>query len=182
MLCRIFRNPEYNTSFNFNETIHLVKYNPWHDGHNPNFDEFSGLILDVKQQKPKGINYFTDQLRSILSNTEEYVICVIPTHEIGAAPSGIRAIAKKLCNYSIIDGTDIIIRIKEMQKKSSGGSRNLKSEIESLLIRDEGIVKDKQILLLDDVTTSGTSLKAGKYILEKAGAKLVIMFALGQTQ
>ncbi len=69
-----------------------------------------------------------------------------------------------------------------MQKKSTGGKRDLTSEVESLTIVNESIVKDKQILLLDDVTTSGASLNAGKLRLEKAGAKLVVMFALGLTE
>jgi len=69
-----------------------------------------------------------------------------------------------------------------MPKKTFGGIRNLNSEIESLGIENENIVKGKQVLLLDDVTTSRTSLNAGKHILEKAGAKLVVMHALALTE
>lgn len=138
--------------------------------------------MDVKEQKPDGILYFTTRLRCILSCNEEYVICVVPSHECGITPSGIRTIAKNLCCSPIIDGTYVIKRIKKMPKKTSGGTRNLNSEIESLGIENGNIVKGKQVLLLDDVTTSGTSLYAGKHILEKAGAKLVIMHALAHTE
>lgn len=69
-----------------------------------------------------------------------------------------------------------------MQKKTSGGIRNRNTEIESLGMENENIVKGKQVLLLDDVTTSGTSLYAGKAILEKAGAKLVVLYALAITE
>jgi len=35
---------------------------------------------------------------------------------------------------------------------------------------------------MDDVTTTGTSLKAGRYRLKDAGAKIVAMLALAETQ
>ena len=180
MQCRIFRDPEKNMKA-LQEILDLGRYHPWYDGHNPDFDEFSRLILDVKDQRIKGINYFTNRLRSILSDTEEYVICVIPTHAAGTAPSGIRTIAKRSCSHPIIDGTDVISRAFEIPKKTIGGSRNLQLEIKSLTVRDERVVKGQQVLLLDDVTTTGTSLKAGKYLIERAGAKIVVLLALART-
>ena len=101
---------------------------------------------------------------------------------MGAAPSGIRTIARRLCTHSTIDGTDVIIRISEIEKKATGGSRNLKLEIESLGIRNEEIVKGRHVLLLDDVTTTGTSLMAGKIQMLRAGAKTVALLALAETQ
>ncbi len=143
-------------------------------------------ISILKNDNPgdNDIMYFVNELCTIFSDTEKYVICVIPKHTIGTAPSGIRSIAKRLCTPPIIDGTNVIVRSKELKKKSVGGSRDIDLEIESLSVKNDSIniIKDQQILLLDDVTTTGTSLKAGKNILENAGAKLVVMFALGMTQ
>ena len=124
MHCRVFRDPEKNMLAR-QEILDLGRYHPWYESHNPNFDEFSRLILDVKYQRIKGINYFTNQLRSILSDTEEYVICVVPTHTVGTAPSGIRTIAKRLCSHPIIDGTDVLSRAFEIPKKAIDGSRDL---------------------------------------------------------
>ena len=181
MHCRVFRDPEKNM-LALQEILDLGRYHPWYEGHNPNFDEFSRLILDVKNQRIKGINYFTNQLRSILSDTQEYVICVIPTHAVGTAPSGIRTIAKRLCSRPIIDGTEVLSRTFEIPKKAIGGSRDLQKEIESITVRNESIVKDRQVLLMDDVTTTGTSLKAGRCVIERAGAKIVALLALAKTQ
>lgn len=179
---KIFSNPKSNSYDLTSARFYLDNYYPYCNGNNEKFNEFSRLILDVKNQKPSAILYFTTRLRPTFSFKEEYVICVMPSHELGSNPSGIRTIAKNLSCPPIIDGTDVIIRVKEMQKKSTGGSRHLDSEIASIIIRNENIVKDKQVLLLDDVTTSGTSLKAGRFRLEKAGAKLVIMHALALTE
>ena len=164
------------------EIFNLGIYHPWDGGHNPNFDEFSRVILDVKDQHIKGINYCTNRLRSIISSTEEYVICVIPTHAVGTEPSGIRTIAKRLCSHSAIDGTDILSRVFEIPKKIVGESSDMQLEIKSLSVTDKSVVRGRQVLLLDDVTTTGTSLKAGKYLIEQAGAEIVVLLALARTQ
>ena len=94
-----------------------------------------------------------------------------------------RTIAKRLCEYSSrrIDGTDVLLRAFEIPKKSIGGERDLQKEIRSLTIRNENIIKDQQVLLMDDITTTGTSLKAGKIVLKRAGAKIVALLAIGKT-
>lgn len=198
MQCRIFRDPEKNkliVSNSEKNMITLGKYYPKYDRKYKDMDKFSDMILDIKKDEKKldpqsgeyyyykkAINYFTNQLRSILSDTEEYVICVIPTHAIGTAPSGIRTIAKQLCLPPIIDGIDVLSRAFEIPKKAIGGSRDLQLEIESLTLRNESIVKGREVLLMDDVITTGTSLKAGKYLLERAGVALIALLALAKTQ
>lgn len=177
--CRIFTDQKCN-EIAIRETISIYDYHPYHRGTNPDWDTNSGLILDVKQNLPKGINHFANILKSKLSSNE-YVICVIPTHEEGTKPSGIRSIAKRLCTPPVIDGTEVLYRVNETQKKTSGGSRNFTLEIESLQVRDKNLIMGKQVLLLDDVTTTGTSLDAGKIVLEEAGAGLVVRLALGKT-
>jgi len=94
-----------------------------------------------------------------------------------------RTIAKRLCEYSSqrIDGTDVLLRVFEIPKKSMGGERNLQKEIRSLTVRNENIIKGQQVLLMDDITTTGTSLKAGKIVLKRAGAKIVALLAIGKT-
>jgi len=106
----------------------------------------------------------------------------MPTHAVGTAQSGIRTIAKRLCSPPIIDGIDVLSRAFEIPKKAIDGSRDLPVEIESLTVRNKSIVKGRQVLLLDDVTTTGTSLKAGKYLLERAGVALIALLALAKTQ
>lgn len=181
--CKVFKAPEKNRSATINnsEIFYIEYYHPWHDNTNPNWNKFSGLILDVKDEKEKGIKYFTQILKSTISNDEEYVICVIPSHEMGIVSSGIRTIAKRLCAPSIIDGTEVLFRSKKVPKKTDGGSRDFQTEIDSLQVENESLIRGKQVLLLDDVSTTGNSLKAGKSTLEIAGADFVVMHSLGQT-
>jgi len=60
--------------------------------------------------------------------------------------------------------------------------RSLEEERDSLTIDNEEIIRCKQVLLLDDITTRGTSFKAARQKLMDAGATLVAAIALGQTQ
>jgi len=56
-----------------------------------------------------------------------------------------------------------------------GGERNLQKEIRSLTVRNENIIKGQQVLLMDDTTVTGTSLKAGRIVLKRTGAKIVAL-------
>ncbi|MFA0821468.1 MAG: phosphoribosyltransferase family protein [Methanomethylovorans sp.] len=181
--CTIFKDEENNEMWMNNqlEPLYFYEYHPYDEGTNPAwYQPTDGRILDVKDNLDVGVNFFVSKLQQILSSTE-YTICVIPSRKIGTQPSGIRSIAKKLCFHSIIDGTEVLHRIKETEKKATGGHRDLNLQIESLEVRNENLIKNQQVLLLDDVTTSGNSLKAGQILLEEAGADLIVKFALGKT-
>lgn len=178
----IFREPKkYTRALDSNQK--LGKYHPWREGMNPNFDQFSKQIHHVKNQNLDAIEYFTDRLRDILNDNEEYVICVIPSSEKGFVNSGIRTVAKRLCQPPIIDGTNVIIRNRTMEPNhTSKQKRSFEQELDSLTIIKEEIIKGKQVLLLDDVATRGYSLNAGRQKLKEAGAILVAAIALGHTQ
>jgi len=107
---------------------------------------------------------------------------MIHTPVEGTAPSGIRTNAKQLCSTPIMDGIDFLSRAFEITKKAIDGNHDQQLETESLTLRNESIVKGRQVLLMDDVTTTGTSLEAGKYLLERAGVALIALLALAKTQ
>ena len=197
--CRIFKDPEMNKRIESDpeNIITLGVYSPKYGRAYEDMDEFSQMILDIKKDErriypqsreyyyyKKAINYFTNRLHSILSDRDKYVICVYPTSREGIAFTGMRTIAKRLCEYSSqrIDGTDVLSRAFEIPKKAIGGVRDLQEEIRSLTVRNKNIIKNQQVLLMDDITTTGTSLKAGKIVLKRAGAKIVALLALGKTQ
>ena len=141
MQCRIFRDSKRNKLIDSdleNNIISLGTYYPKHGRPYKDMDKFSSMILDIKKDVrkldkksweyyyyKKATKYFTNQLRDILSNIEEYVICVMPTHAIGTAPSGIRTIARQLSSPPTIDETDVLSRVFEIAKKAMGGTRDL---------------------------------------------------------
>lgn len=182
-VCTLFKKKEDNDLVINNITPHkyFYDYHPYRHNTNPEWNKpTDGKILDVKEGKERGINHFTPLLEDILSRND-YVICVIPSHEVGTKPSGIRSIAERLCIHPVIDGTKVLYRIIEVPKKTDGGNRDFDLEYRSLEVQNEKLIRNKQVLLLDDVSTSGVSLNAGKKVLEEAGADLVFQFALGKT-
>ena len=99
----------------------------------------------------------------------------------GFNSSGLRDVARNLSLPPIIDGTSVLERIQELPAKHLGGLRNYQKEIESLRVSAPNIIRNRIVLLLDDVTTTGTSLRAGRDTLLKAHAADVVCFALGKT-
>ena len=127
------------------------------------------------------IAYFAGQIEPLLQKHEGLVICVMPKSKKAREPSGIRMVAKKLCQTRYIDGTDVIDRPVDREPRHSDGNRDYDTELTSLRIIDADCIKGKTVLLLDDITTTGNSLNSGKALLLSHGAKQVIMLALGKT-
>lgn len=80
-----------------------------------------------------------------------------------------------------MDGSGCLVRTQKHEKLAHGGDRSKDSHIKSMEIRNASLIKGKNVLLLDDVTTSGNSLEAGCELLLKAGEQSVRRAAIGKT-
>jgi len=127
------------------------------------------------------IAFFAEQIEPLIEQYKDLVICVMPKSKKVKEPSGIRMVAKKICEKHNIDGTDVIDRPVDREPRHLDGDRDYQRELSSLRIIDKTQIEGKTVLLLDDVTTTGNSLRAGKELLLSAGASQVVMFALGKT-
>ena len=77
------------------------------------------------------------------------------------------------------DGSQYLIRKEDIKAQKEQGRRYKETHLNSISVN--GNVLDKKIILIDDITTSGSSLLACKEILLKKGAKEVICFAFGKS-
>ena len=168
--------------------------------------DFSKYILSCKDFYVSSLNYFFELLEKILTDAGKFIISTVPSSQIEKT-NGIDLIAHLLSLKikGVLDGTAIcaiqkksaggwnyfsdynkslLKRIKNLPKKSLGGLRSFKIEYESLIINElwRKKIKDRIILLIDDVITSGTSMETCQNILLQAGARRVICLALGRTQ
>ena len=147
---------------------------------NQAFDMFSGRILDVKEKKERGISYFFQQLDDEICKGVS--ICVVPSHTEGKTnESGIAELARRLAKNGRVDKIDYLLRMKTIDKLAYGGSRNIQVQLSSIGVNDSLSIGGGVILIVDDVTTSGSSLEACKKILLENGAKRVAMLALGKS-
>lgn len=183
---KIFTNDEWEELSLYNGIPHLGYYRPYYmpDGSiNPEFrkEKLSGLILDLKEKRPEALDYFFNMINDEIC--ENITICVVPSHSKSTTnESGIALLARRLAaSKNRIDKVDFLIRDKNILKLSTGGLRNEFVHKNSIIANPCMSIKGDVILLIDDITTSGTSLTACKQILMGNGASRVAMFALGET-
>ena len=162
-------------------TFYIYRYHPERRGMNPAFDEVSNKILSVKCNDDDAISTFARAIDERMNDDADIVICVIPSHEQGLNESGIRTIAKRLCKNDVIDGTECLLRRRTIKTKHRGGHRDLSDEIDSLVVQKADLIQDRIVLLLDDIYTTGTSVRAGRNRLKESGARYVLCLVLGRT-
>ena len=114
---------------------------------------------------------------------EGFAIVVIPSHDPEKKePSGLKMLVAELTNgHDRTDASDCLVRTKKIDKLATGGHRSPKVHLESLSVAQPALVKGRDVLLLDDVTNTGNSLRAGAKLLLEAGARTVKCVALGQS-
>ena len=164
------------------DRIYSVKYyHPYRTDNEPNpkFDKWSGDILNLKNKSEKAIDYFYGVLNLQLG--EGFPISCVPSHEPGTNLSGTILLAQRLARDKRIDATSCLIRHKKIQKLSSGGNRSASLHLQTIKVDNGHLIHGKTVLLLDDVFTTGNSLRACRQLLYQAGAKSVYCLVLGRT-
>lgn len=163
----------------------LGPYKPWSyhkemGGDNSSYPTHSGLILDIKYKRDPGINYFYNYLLPYIK--KDHTACIIPSHDPENLDSGLRRLVTKLAANSVwVDGTKCLRRHTKVTKLTDGGDRRIETHLNSIVVENVDLVSGRTILLMDDVTTTGHSLIAGKRLLLAAGAARVRCLALGRT-
>ena len=149
-------------------------------GDSSNYPGHSGKILDLKDDKAGAVHYFADLIEPELS--AGIVIVTVPSHDPESQSGGLKKLAARLAeNGNRVDGSSCLVRTQKIGKLALGGDRSKEVHLKSLTVKDTALISGKDVLLLDDVATSGNSLEAGKELLLKAGARSVRRAAIGKT-
>jgi predicted amidophosphoribosyltransferase len=160
-------------------------YKPWtahknEGGDGSSYPAHSGRILDLKDDKAGAVDHFGDMIEPELS--DDIVIVTVPSHDPAKAPGGLQKLAARLAKKgNREDGSGCLVRTKKHDKLAHGGDRSKDNHLKSMAVRNAHLIKGKDVLLLDDITTSGNSLEAGSDLLGKAGARSVRRAAIGKT-
>lgn len=167
------------------ESYYLINYHPcyFREEENPYFDEWSEKLLKLKHKEQKVVDFWDGQLEEHL-NDEVFAIAVVPSSSSENKISGIHLVAQKIVQSGQLnrtDATSCLIRHQSIDKLALGGSRELANHTNSIEVINRHLIKNKNVLLLDDISTTGNSLLACKELLLKAGASKVKCVALGKT-
>ena len=75
---------------------------------------------------------------------------------------------------------NILIKIKETEHQVNIQDRRnrLKNLSDSFFVKNEDLIKGKNIILIDDVLTTGATLNEAKKILKNSGARKIIAFTI----
>ncbi len=165
----------------------LTEYQPLRGGRNPDFDYDSGRLLRLKAG---GFGTALHYMRLVMVAEEDLLssgnaaVCVVPPHRVGTCTrDGIGLVAKELCKElpDVSNARRSLYRHTEVQKLSGGGARSLQIHLDSIRVSHRHLIQGRDVLLLDDIATTGFSLCACRLLLLKAGAASVRMFALAKT-
>lgn len=164
--------------------VYLDKYHPWHGGNNPNWNPFCGKVLDLKDdtatpRRNRAATEFAGRIDKMLK--KNVALAVVPGHDPKKTSSGVRQIAKRLIAEGRHDATDCLVRFKKVDKLATGGDRSERTHLQSVRVDNAELIRDKDVVVLDDVTTSGNSLSACSKLLLRAGAASVQKIAIGIT-
>jgi len=167
--------------------ITLGNYLPWwyhkqRGGDGGNYPTFSGRLLDLKESRERGIAYFLTILQDNIRTNSQLAVAVVPSHDALKLRSGVHQLATRFsAGFGALDTGDLLLRTTTIQKLATGGDRSISVHLNSMSANKIERVKGHNVLLIDDIMTTGNSLAAGRQVLLKAGAGDVLCIALGKT-
>ena len=185
----LFQNNKINISSD--DIYYFINYFQWNKVKDLPKDDQKRLncirILNFKKGDRECYAYFAKCLKAHLPDlgNGEWLICSIPGHDqIHASPNNMDNFIKYVTlpnNIHPVIG--LIIRSKAMLEKhgSNYGLRTVEKDLDSFKIGNTRDIKQKNIIVLDDITTSGCSLTAAKRFLKSKGANKIVCIALGKT-
>jgi predicted amidophosphoribosyltransferase len=160
-------------------------YLPWNvhkaqGGDRSDYPEHSGRILDLKDGSAKAAAHFGGLVAETLA--EKVVVVTVPGHDPAKPSTGLRLLAAEVARAAErIDGWDCLVRTKKIAKLAHGGDRSEDVHAKSVKVVKPDVIRGRHVLLLDDVTKTGHSLKACQKLLIAAGAKSVQCATIGKT-
>lgn len=148
------------------------------------FDEYSELILRYKKGDYKIISFFARLLSNIIYYyfyPYDLILPVPPSSSyLDVYPNNI------VCSY--LDAAGLIgylkggiVCVKGHKPSHITETKYKKSSISSILIKDKSELKSKNIILFDDIITTGATFRTIKQTLLKKGANSVTGLFLGKT-
>ncbi|MEA5514759.1 phosphoribosyltransferase family protein [Nodularia sp. UHCC 0506] len=158
------------------DLFYLGFYCPTDSGY---FNEYSNTILELKDQKEDSIIFFLKEIRKFLSD-EDISIATVPSGKSSNRSSGIRELAKQLVkSYSKF--TDAVFCLERFKDSNDDRTRTIEKHLKTIKVANSSVIKNKKVILMDDVLTTGTSIQACKKLLLEAGAKEIKVIVLGKT-
>jgi len=167
-----FHNDEWNDTFT---PVSLILYYPVKYFRYAHWE--TGFVLGLKDRLPNRANEVAELVKpELLSGL---ALAYVPSHDAERKDTGIRDVARVLAGTGLFqDVTECVVRHTTVPK---GAGRDPSITLNSVRIEKPERIQGKNVLLLDDVVTTGSSMWACAKLLMDAGANDVRCLAVGQT-
>ena len=162
--------PDWKTKFDF-----IPDYSVDHD------NSYT-ILRALKERDPWYIDFLSDRLISVLDKKKEITLCRIPSatkDKISGCDDLINVLASK--SPLLTDGSKCLQRIESILPAHQGGKRDFDQHIKTTEIFNSHLIENKNVLLIDDITTSGTSIDAFTHMLLRTRPKTLTTFVYGIT-
>ncbi len=149
-------------------------------------DSLSNEIVGLKTKDMLSICNLVIKSYAVLGQLkplpDNLFIARVPGHLNTSEKTGVDLFIEKLLKMvEIGDGSSLLMRQSDVEKSTTGISRNENNHIATIGVSNIEQVRNRNFILIDDVRTSGASLNACAQILLNNGAKRVIKMPLVQT-
>ncbi|ELB7608521.1 phosphoribosyltransferase [Vibrio parahaemolyticus] len=163
---------------------------------NPNKTNITTKMLDFKDENDRNhqtaVAFFSKILISYLTSHPlphpkaalQTVIAIVPSHKAGRTSPALERVARDLVkHFGFVYNGNPLERVTTIEKLSEGGNRDSIVHLTSIRVKEELIPNYSQVLLIDDITTSGNSLRAcAELLLQSQSVVSVVPLAIAQTR
>ena len=150
---------------------------------------YDGVISDaIKEFKYHGKKYYAEYLSKFLfdvyvrNNFDCDVVIPAPISQNGLKARGFNQV-ELLCesfeNAGMIVNTNCIVKVKETQNQVALNFKDRQTNLDGAFkVIDKSVVKNKNVLLVDDIFTTGATVTELSNTLKRAGANKVFVITL----
>ena len=168
-----------NCDWNASEDEWEVRNLIWDFKANPNRPQSES---EIRRRHERAMNKVLPLFKKVMShyfgsNTSKLTLVCIPSSKKIVTERRYKDFSHELCLITGMDnGYDYISVLHEGEAKHLGGTT------QAQICIDGSFFRDRYIVLLDDVITSGKSMEMTKNLLEQAGAHVIAGLSIGRTK
>ncbi|MBN1461207.1 MAG: hypothetical protein JXA57_16890 [Armatimonadetes bacterium] len=143
-------------------------------------DQYCAMLAALRRGEEQAVRFFFSLLDPELSTN--VVIALVPCHLPGMQSLGLGGLGRALAAHGRTDATSRLVRLEPVPTLAEVPERGLGLQRTSIAVGGSPTIRDRAVLLLDDLAFTGHSLRACEEALFQAGAADVQCVVLGRAE
>jgi hypothetical protein len=150
-------------------------------------NDFSQTLIEIKNKNINIIKQYSEKVLSLLELERKWlagcILCTAPSSNKENIETGITIFSDHLLQkFTLTNGIHLLKRIQTIDKSATSKIRHTKEDhLNTIAVQNKDMIRNKRILLIDDIETTGATINACDDLLMHAGAAEVIQMCLGKT-